>query len=71
MNHAQKAAELQAWRALCEQATHIRPRQWCGVWQLHAYNRTLRIPYLGSTEDSAEAYAVAREAGISLEEPLS
>ncbi len=65
-----KELELTEWRGICEQATHVRPRAWCGIWQLHAYNRALRVPYLGSIDDSAEAYAIARECGISLEDPL-
>jgi hypothetical protein len=63
--------EMQQWKESLKQATHIRPRKWCGVWILHSYNRNYPMPHLYSIADSEEAYQAARDAGVSLEEPLA
>lgn len=62
--------QLDEWRTLLASGvvTHIRPRYWCGIWQLHAYDRRRNIPLVGSIKDSPEAYKIARDAGISIED---
>lgn len=65
--------ELKAWEAILDsgQVTHVRPRKWCGQWALHAYNRNLPIPYLGSIADSEPAHAAVLKRNISIEDILA
>ena len=65
-------SELDQWTALLRSGcvSHIRPRKWCGVWILHAYNNRLSVPLVGSIADSPEAYQAARAAGIPIEDLL-
>jgi len=62
--------ELEQWAEILKQATHVRPRKWCGQWVLLAYDRNRDIPLLGSIADSDTAWQVARDSGVSLEEPM-
>lgn len=67
-----RKSELEKWETLLDSGdvTHVRPRKWCGKWALLAYNRTKPIPFLGSIEDSPEAYAAVVSRNISIEDIL-
>lgn len=62
---------LQAWQELMQsgRVNHIRPRKWCGQWQLLAYSRDT-LTLIDGIEDSPEAYQACRDAGVSVEDLL-
>lgn len=70
MGLALNKTEMDRWIKLLDsgEVTHVRPRKWCGRWALLAYNSRAPIPFLGSIEESEEAYQAVKARNISIED---
>ena len=70
MDYHGQILTLEEWRSLIESGAvrWVTPRQICRNWLLLAYGKD-KIPLLAGIDDSEEAYAIVRAAGISVREP--